>query len=116
MLVIFIFFALLVLGVIIYFAVSPRSPLPVRIAALAALGLSVLSVVVSLALIFLVRGAGPGDPDVEYIVPVEKTPPQSSDLLVLLFFTILMLVLLGVVIVISLRDRKKVREKERAAA
>jgi hypothetical protein len=113
---IFIPLALLVLGLIIYFALSPRSSFPVKIAALAALGLIVLSIILSLGLIFLVRASGPGDPQAEYVVPVEQPLPRSGSLLMPLVFTLLMLVLLGLIVVISLRDRKKEGAKDRPVA
>ncbi|MDR2158560.1 MAG: hypothetical protein LBP23_00665 [Treponema sp.] len=113
---IFIPLALLVLGGIIYFALSPTSSLPVRIAALAALGLIVLSIIVSLGLIFLVRAPGPGDPQAEYPAPVEQGLPQNGSLPALLFFIFLMLALLGTVFVISLRKRKEDGAKDRLAA
>jgi hypothetical protein len=116
MLFIFIPLALLVLGVIVYFALSPRSPPPVKIAALAALGLIVLSIIVSLGFVFLVRAPGPDDPQGEYMAPADQPLPRSGSLLALLFFAFLMLVLLGVIIVISLRERKKEGEKDRLAA
>ena len=117
MFIVFISLALLVPGIVIYFALSPRSSFPVKIAALTALGLIVLSIIVSLGLIFLVRSSGPGDLRAEYTVPVEQSPPRDGGLLIPFIFTLLMLALLGLIVIISLRrDRKKDGTMERRAA
>jgi len=114
----------IVLGVIvfagvIYMAVSKKSDFKVRLAALVALGFMVLTVIISIILIF---GVAVGEPDatVWLDMPPLDTPPQAGPNNNALFMLIVfLLVMFFLVLIMSLREQRKkekMMEKYKTAA
>ena len=101
-----IIFSIVFLGAIIYFAVSKKSSKILRLAAIIALGLIVISLVISGIFIII----GPAEDPSLISLPVFAEPaPQAkntfriTDLLVIF----VLLLVLGLVIVKALKDQKK---------
>jgi heme A synthase len=94
------------LGIIIYFALSPRSEKWVKRAAAAALGLISLAIMVCLIMII----AGPREKETPVFtglpsaVPVK---PESGNTVYILSFGMAMLLFLGIVIFVSLRNQRR---------
>jgi len=106
-----------VLGVVvfagvIYLAVSKKSDFKVRLAALIALGLMVLTVIVSIILIF---GVAVGEPDatVWLDMPPPDTPPQTGpNNNALWMFIVFLLVMFFLVLILSLREQRRKEKME----
>jgi|GEM_PF-1574963 len=101
-----------VLGVIvfagvIYMAVSKRSDFKVRLAALVALGLMVLTVIVSIFLIFGVATVEPGATVVLDMPPPDTPPQTATNNNVLFAFIVFLLVMFFLVLILSLREQRK---------
>lgn len=92
------------LGVIIYFAVSPKSSRLLKISALGALALIAISL--GICGFFLVRG--PVEKAVEIPFPVFDAPPeepaQKGNISVLIVFLAIFFVIMGMITMIALRD------------
>jgi hypothetical protein len=109
--------ALLLLGIIAYFAFSKKSGRAVRIAAFTALALILGSVGVSLVVIFGIFSATGRRGTVAVDIPVEKAAEQSGELWVLVAFGVFFLALLGAVTIAFIREQRKIkREKDAKAA
>lgn len=99
---------LIMLALVIYLAVSKRSSFVIRIAALAALGLMVLSVIMCLCMIFLGTGkVEPAGPVLPFMEPPPEPPAAPGDLLVLVGFVLFMIALFVVVAAISIREHRR---------
>jgi hypothetical protein len=99
---------LIMLALVIYLAVSKQSSFVIRIAALAALGLMMLSVIMCLCMIFLGIGkAEPAGPVLPFMEPPPETPTTPGDMLVLVGFVLFMIALFAVVLAISLREHRR---------
>jgi len=112
--VVLIILSLGLLGLIIYFAVSPKSSRLLRIAALIALGIIGLSIII--AGFFLIRG--PVEPEVVIPFPVfEDASPQpvkNTNLIVTIIFLAALLLILGATTYISLKGQKdKPKEQDK---
>jgi hypothetical protein len=96
------------LGVIIYFALSPKSSKALRVTALIALGVIILSMLVCLIIII----AGLGSTGKEPVMPdflAQEAPPAAAqgNFFILFLLAAFLLVFLGVVVFLSLRERKR---------
>ncbi|MDR0584720.1 MAG: hypothetical protein LBG57_10295 [Treponema sp.] len=105
-------FVLILLGIImpagvIYLALSKKSTFRVRIAALIALGVMVLSLIISLFLIFLVKPAEPASPFIPFDVPVEEPPNTGNNIFALLGVILFLVVLFLVILMMSMRENRK---------
>jgi hypothetical protein len=94
------------LGFIIFFAVSPKSSRLLKISALIALGLIALSV--GVCGLILIKGSGKA---VEAIpLPVFQDTPvdpaKKTNMAAIVSFIIVFLFILGMVVVVTLRDKK----------
>ena len=102
----------IVLGVIvfagvIYMAISKKSDFKVRLAALVALGFMVLTVIISIILIFGVAVVET-DATVWLDMPPPDTPPQTGpNNNALWMFIIFLLVMFFLVLILSLREQRK---------
>ena len=104
------------LGVIVYFAISPKSSRLVKIVAIGALILAGLTIGVCAFL--LVRGPAQ-DPDaipmpVFQDMPTE--PARKSNIVTFLIFFAFLFAVLGVIIYVAVRDRKKTQEPAKKQA
>jgi len=105
------FVLLVVLGVavfagIAYLAISKKSSFKVRIAALAALGLMVLTIIVCIFIIFGVPVVEAGEAVVLDMPPTDMPPPAESGGNVLLMFVFFLLAMFVLVLVLSLREQR----------
>ena len=96
---------------VVYMAISKKSSPRVRIAALGALALMVISVIVCLFVFFI--GHQPSQqsvyPDVD---PADLPPAQTSNPLTLVMFIFFLIALFVMVVVLSLRESKRTVEKD----
>jgi cytochrome bd-type quinol oxidase subunit 1 len=99
--------ALILLGLVVYFAFSKKTGRMLRIAAFAALIVLLVSVLISLAFIFGIIGAGAGRAPVLADIPVEEAIPASGDTAIFLAFVVFILVLLTVIVVSLTREQRR---------
>jgi formate-dependent nitrite reductase membrane component NrfD len=103
---------IIVLTAVIYMAVSKQSSFKVRIAALAALGVMILTVIICLFFIFgglMVTQDAPAPPETP---PLEKPPAEGNNSLVFIAFILFLVGLFVLVMFISFREQRK-SEKEK---
>ena len=105
-------FILIPLGVVIlagivYLAISKKTSPVMRIAALCALGLMVITVIVCLFIIFGLGGEGRANQPVYSETPAPDIPPPGPPVMNLLIFVIFMVALFIVVLILSLRERNR---------
>ena len=95
------------LGLIIYFAVSPKSSRLLKLAAVVALGLIGLSI--AICGFFLIRGPSEGNDPLPLPVFQDASPKpvKNNNVIVMLVFLAVLLFILGASIYVSLRDQKK---------
>jgi predicted membrane channel-forming protein YqfA (hemolysin III family) len=95
------------LGIIIYFAVSPKSSKLLKLAAFIALGLIVLSL--AICGIFLI--IGPGEDDGDIFLPIfHDAAPQadsSGNTTMVVSFFVALFGILGLIIFLALREQRK---------
>jgi len=99
---------IILLAGMIYMALSKKTDAPVRMASLIALGLMILTVIISGIRIFTAGQEPPADMSVVHVVP-QPVEPQAGDvstfgMLVFIFF---FLALLAAVVYISMKEQKK---------
>jgi hypothetical protein len=100
--------SVILLGVIIYIALSSKSSKMVRLAALCALGAIMLSIIVCAIVIFVNAGSGDKEPAMPDFLSSEPPVAASGGNFFALFILALFMVgLLGIIIVIAMRDRKR---------
>jgi hypothetical protein len=98
--------SVVLLGLIVYFALSPRSSKGLRLAALGALGAVMLAIGVCAVVVFAGRSA-----DAEPVMPdffaVEAPPPApQGNSMVLAFLVVFLLAFMGLVVYLAMRERK----------
>jgi hypothetical protein len=100
------------MGGVIYLAISKGSTFIIRIVALGALALMVLTVIVCL-IIFFHETATPKQlvllPDVD---PADVPPQQGSNPLILVMFIFFLLALFVMILILSLRGQKRSSDNE----
>lgn len=108
--VLFIPLAAVSLAAVIYTALSKKSGPRIRLAALAALAVMILTVIVCLILIF----GGPALVRTETVlpadIPAENPAAPGNDLWILLAFIVFMIALFVVVAVLSFREQRRLRK------
>jgi formate hydrogenlyase subunit 3/multisubunit Na+/H+ antiporter MnhD subunit len=97
----------IILAAVIYLAVSPKSNFRIRIAALIALAVMLISVIVSLILIFGIGPARPEGPFLPFAEAVEQPPESKGNLLALTGFILFLVALFMLVFFMSLREQRK---------
>jgi uncharacterized membrane protein len=108
--------ALVFLGLIVYFALSKKSSRIVRLAALAALGAVILSVLVCGVILALSLEGGGGEPLMpDFLAVEEPDPPSKTNTFVLIVVMLLLLAFLGIVVFLSLREQRKTAERKTEA-
>jgi amino acid transporter len=101
-----------ILGGVVYLAISKKSSFKLKIAALGALALMILTVIICLFIIFGGKSAVPTDllPDAQPSeAPPPADPPNPAAGIMLVIFLIAVFLL---VLIVSLRDRKKQNAKK----
>lgn len=98
------------LGLIVYFAVSPKSSRLLKISALAALALS--AVALGICGIFLIRGPGKGAVEIPFPFPTQASaePAGKGNLATIIIFVAVFLTIMGIIIAIAMRDRRNPAE------
>ena len=93
------------LGVIIYFAVSPKSSRLLKTSALIALGLIALSI--GICGIFIIRGPAKSQAAVPLPFIVDNSPPvKKSNTPMILSFAVVFLFILGLTVYLTVKERK----------
>jgi amino acid transporter len=101
-------FSLALLGVIVYIALSRKSSKALRLAALGALGAIILSVLICLVIIFASMGVTGREPVMPDFLTTEPLPDAPKGNFFVLFpLAVFIIAFLGVVIFLSLRERKR---------
>ncbi|MDR0732327.1 MAG: hypothetical protein LBF63_11710 [Treponema sp.] len=99
--------SVLLLGVIVYFALSPRSSKGLRLAALGALGAIMLSVVICAVIIIAGRETAGGEPVMpDFLAAEAPQPPAAGNSFAVFLLAAFLLAFLGVVIFLSMKERK----------
>jgi hypothetical protein len=98
--------SIVLLGVIIYLALSPKSSKMVRLAALCALGAIMLSVIICVIIIFAGMGGVEEEPVPDFLA-VETPPTPQGNPIAILFLAVFMLAFLGIIVYLSMRERKR---------
>jgi hypothetical protein len=102
--------SMLLLGVIIYFALSPKSSKILRLTALGALGAIILSIVICAVIIITGMESTAKTPVMPDFFAEEAQPAAASaNFLVLFFLAVFLLAFLGGVVLLSLRERRRQR-------
>jgi uncharacterized protein involved in exopolysaccharide biosynthesis len=100
--------SVVLLGVIVYFALSPDSSKILRLTALGALGAIMLSIVICVVIIFVSGGSSGGEPVMPDFLAAETPPPApQGNSFVLLIFAVFLLGFLGLVVFLSMRERRR---------
>jgi ABC-type phosphate transport system permease subunit len=99
--------SLVLLGVIIYLALSPKSSKMVRLAALCALGAIMLSVIVCVIIIFAGQTGATEEPVMPDFLAAEPPPPPQGNSIAILLLAVFMVVFLGIIVFLSMRERKR---------
>jgi len=92
---------------VIWLAVSKKSSLKVRIAALVALGLMILTVIVGIVLIFAVAVAPVGTAIPPDMPPIDADPVEPENRALLLLLAIFLIAMFLLVSIASLREQRK---------
>ena len=100
---------IIMLAGVIYLALSKKSGFRIRVAALAALGLMVLSLIICLFLI-MVRPAEPA-PFIPFDLPVEATPDTGSNMFALLGVILFLVALFLAVLMLAMRENRRSGDK-----
>ena len=110
-------FFLILLGIamlvgVIFMAISKKSSFKVRVTALGALALMIITVIICLFLFFSGTKAPKQfilPPDVN---PADLPPPEASNPFTMVMFIVFLIALFVMVVVLSLRESKRSGEKE----
>ena len=98
------------LGLIVYFAVSPKSSKMIKLAAVVALGF--IGISIGVCVFFLIKG--PSQDPAAISLPVFQdtptVPAQKTNVSAILVFITFLLVVLGLIIIAVRRDRLKNKE------
>ena len=95
------------LGLMVYFAFSPKSSRVLRLSALAALGL--IGLALGVCGIFLIRGPVGKEADVPLPLIFSDSPPpaRESNLMAIIIFLVVFLFVMGMMIAVFTRVQKK---------
>ena len=96
---------------VVYLAVSPKSEFKVRVAALGALGLMVVSVIVCI-IIYFKMGATPKQLILPDMMPSDMPPPETASPVSMIMLIIFMIALFVIIFILSLKEQKRVENKE----
>jgi membrane protein DedA with SNARE-associated domain len=99
--------SIVLLGMIVYFALSRQSSRALRLTAMAALGFIILAVLICVIIIFANMGFTSREPVIPDFLAAEPPPPPKENFLALFLLAFFLIAFLGVVIILSLRERKR---------
>jgi preprotein translocase subunit YajC len=107
-----IFLSIILLSAVIYLAISRKTSSRVRMAALGALALMVITVIIS-----VLRFFGDAASETRELVlpdaPVSEVPVQESNTLLLIFLILFLLLMFLIVTVLSLREQRQAKKKKK---
>ena len=107
---IFILLGLVTLVSIIYLAISRKSSKTIRIVALCALGLMVITIIVCLLFVFGVIKTGATEPFILPDMDISNAPPvPGPNFVALIMLIVFLIVLFILVLVLSMRERWRVK-------
>jgi ABC-type lipoprotein release transport system permease subunit len=100
--------SIVLLGVIIYLALSPKSAKMVRLAALCALGAIMLSVIICVIIIFAGMGGAEEEPVMpDFLTAEAPVPATQGNPIAIILLAVFMLAFLGIIVFLSMRERKR---------
>ena len=104
---------MVLLGVIIYFVVSPKSSRLHRLAGIIALGL--IGLTIGICGIFLIRGPSETAEFVPlpFILDSDPPPPKKGNVAMIITFILAFLFIAGLVVMSALKEKKQPVEKRR---
>jgi cytochrome bd-type quinol oxidase subunit 2 len=105
------FVGIAIMAGVIFLAVSPKSDFKVRVAALGALGLMVVTVIVCIVLYFKAV-ATPQQLILPDMMPSDMPPPATSHSGTMIMLIIFMVALFVVIFILALKEQKRVKNKE----
>jgi len=100
-----------IMGGIIYMAVSKKSSFQVRIAALGALALMIVSVIICFVLYFKAASV-PKAPLLPDMMGSEMPPPANNSPVTLIMLSVFLIVLFAIIFFMALREQKRAEGKE----
>ena len=104
------------LGVIVYFAVSPKSSKLVKIVAIAALILAGLTIGICGFLLFRGPAQDPDAIPLPVFQDMPTEPAKKSNIMSFLIFFAFLFAVLGIIIYVAIRDRKKTQKPAKKPA
>jgi hypothetical protein len=100
--------SVILLGVIVYFALSPRSSKILRLATLGALVAIMLSIVICAIIIFAGMDTAGGEPVMpDFFAGETPQAAPKGNSFVLFLLAVFLLVFLGIVVFLSMKERKR---------
>ena len=105
--VVLIILSLGLLGVIIYYAVSSKSSRLLKLSALGALGLIVLSLAIASIFIALGGDDDEGEAYVPIFVDAPQEPPEKKNTVEIAIFLMILSAITGLIIFVTTKDRKQ---------
>jgi ABC-type phosphate transport system permease subunit len=99
--------SVLLLGCIVYFALSPGSSRTLRLAAVGALGASILAVLICVIILVAGMDRSAAEPVMPDFFNAEPPPAAEGNGAALLVVAAVLLAFLGTVVVLSLRERRR---------
>jgi len=103
---------IVIMGGVMYLAVSKKSPFKVRVAALGALAVMIVSVIVCVV-VYFTHAKGPQQLILPDMMPSEMPPPQSGASPVTMIMLSLFLVALFIVIfIMAMKEQRRAEGKE----
>ena len=104
-------FALIIMAAMVYMAVNKKSNFPMRIAALIALAMMMITVIICVVIIFS-DNTVPVDPSAFIVgAPVEVIEDEGSNSWVILVIIAILIGLFAVIAIHSMKEHKKMVEK-----
>jgi cytochrome bd-type quinol oxidase subunit 2 len=96
---------------VIFLAISPKSEFKVRIAALGALGLMVVTIIVCVVLYFK-AAATPKQLILPDMMPSDMPPPANANSGPMIMLIVFLIALFVIIFILALKEQKRVENKE----
>ena len=113
MLVLLIILSVGLLGLVIYFAVSPKSSRQLKLAAFIALGLIALAIAVCGIFLFMGPGAGTEQIPLQLFQETQTQIAEDSNILEIIVFLLIFLIVLGLIVGLTFRAQHKKAKEEK---
>jgi formate-dependent nitrite reductase membrane component NrfD len=104
-----------IMGGVIFMAISRKSGLKVRIAALGALALMIVSVIICLVVYFK-EMATPKQLILPDMMPSEMPPPSNTNSVTMIMLIVFLIALFAIIFILAMREQKRTEGKEQPPA